>query len=403
MPTFSYKAKDNAGNTVTGAVEADSEHAAAALVREAGHLPMDIRLIRGARMPKQASVEEGSLLVRRLIYPIWTGVNIKALALFYRQLATMLGSGMSLSEALNSIGNRTGGKLGRIVLQARDVVHQGGTLSSVLARHPRIFSRLQVSMVRAGESGGLMESMVDRVASYLEYEIKVRQLIAKALFYPILVFIFIILITSALPYLPHIMEQDGARIVAFGMWSTLRYWLFVGLIVVVTLKLLFQFETPRLMWDALKIAPPVVGAIGRKIAMSRFCRALAVLYAAGMPISEAIRVAADACANVYVGRGIAYAAPAVEAGQGLTDSLAKTHAVMPMVLDMLSTGEKTGNMDAVLQKVADYMDDEADTTIHKLGIAVFVLAILVAGAVVLSIVVHFYSGYFDQITGAGGQ
>lgn len=392
MPTFNYKAKDRSGNTVTGAIEAPDEHGAAAMIREMGHLPMDIRPARGSS--SSASDEAGSLFTRHLIYPLWTGINIKMLALFYRQMATLLSSGMTLSEALGSVGNRSGGVLRRIILEAQDKVRAGGTLSSVFARYPRIFSNLQISLLRAGETGGMIETMLDRIASYLEYEIKVRQLIAKALFYPILVFVFIMLITSALPYLPSLLkEPNGVQIVLRGTWSTLRYWVFGGLAAVVTLKLVFQFELPRLMWDAVKLAVPVVGGTARRIAMSRFSRAMAVLYAAGLPAGEAIRVAADACANIYLSRKLKYAAPSVEAGKGLTESLAKTKAVMPMVMDMLATGEKTGNMDAVLQKVADYMDDEADATIHKLGIAVFVLAILIAAVIVLMILVKFYSEY----------
>ena len=167
-------------------------------------------------------------------------------------------------------------------------------------------------------------------------------------------------------------------------------------------RFIFQFDPPRMVWDTIKVQPPIIGATARKIAMSRFCRALAVLYSAGMTLSEAVSTAADACANLYIGRGIKRVLPAVRAGQGLTESLTRTRAVSPIVLDMLATGEKTGNMDAVLQKVSEYMDEETDATIHKLGVVLFVSVIVVAGIKIGMMVIAFYSGYFQGVMKAGG-
>lgn len=390
MPTFSYRAKDKGGATVSGEIEAVDERAAAAAIREAGRLPMDIHPTEYAAGCAQDGPEAGSWLARRFVYPLWTGVNIRALAIFYRQLATLLGSGMSLSEALASVGSRTRGRLGRIVGEAIDNVRSGGALSATMARHPRVFGGLQIGLIRAGESGGLLESMADRIASYLEYELGIRRRIAKITFYPIVVFVFIVL----MPHVPVLVLNGGAAFLA-SLWSSVRLWLPYAVLAIVVLKLLFQFESVRLVWDYIKIQPPILGTMARKTAMSRFGRALAVLYSAGMQISEAVSVSAEACANVAIGRGIRSAVPAIRSGRGLTESLAKTGMIMPMVTDTLSTGEKTGNMDAVLQKAADYMDDEVDATIQKTGVVLFVLMILAAGAVVLRMAIGFYSGYLS--------
>jgi len=400
MSSFNYRAKDRQGRTITGTVEADSTSHAAGMIREMGHLPMDIAPAGGASGPVRTR-EAGSVLVRYFIYPLWTGVNIKALALFYRQLATMLGSGMSISEALRSLGSRTRGRLGTIIREALDTIQQGGTFSQTLGRHPRVFGRLQLSLVRVGESSGLMEEMASRIAAYLEHEMSIRRMIAKALVYPIVVMAFAFAVWVGLPQINVLTDHGGWQFV-LAVWPTVWFWLVGGIALIVILKLVFQFETPRLIWDAVKVQPPVIGETARKIAMSRFCRALAVLYSAGVTLSEAVSASADACANLFIGRGIKPAVAAIQSGQGLTESLAKTRAVSPMVLDMLTTGERTGSMDAVLLKVADYMDEEADATIHKLGIALFVLAILVVAAIVLVVAVRFYSGYFSNIMGAGG-
>jgi type II secretory pathway component PulF len=171
--------------------------------------------------------------------------------------------------------------------------------------------------------------------------------------------------------------------------------LFIGIIIV--FKLLFQFHTMRLIWDTVKIVPPVIGTAANKIAMSRFCRAMAVVYSAGMAADEAVNIASDATGNLAIARKLKYAIPAIQSGQGLTESLIRTGAIMPMVLDMLTTGEKAGSIDAVLQKVADYMDDETDSTLHKVGIALFILMILIAGIVVMKIVIDFYMKYVNGI------
>ena len=395
MPTFNYKAKDRQGNTITGVVEAATPSQAAGQVREMGHLPMDIRPA-GRSMPQTR--EAGSLLVRHFIYPIWTGVNIKHLAFFYRQLAVLLAAGMALSEALGSVRSRTRGRLGQIIEEAAVEVRGGAPMSGTLSRHPRIFSNLQLSLVRAGETGGLLESMVDRIASYLEYELEIRSRIAKILLYPLLIMVFAILAHICVPHI-ELAVKEGAAPFLRAVWPQMRNWIIGAVCVIVILKLIFQFNVVRFLWDSFKIQVPFIGTMARKIAMSRFSRALAILYSAGIVIGEAVVTAADASANLAVARGIKMAVPGLNAGAGITDSLAKTRMVMPMVLDMLMTGEKTGNVDETLQKVADYMDDEVDTSIHKLGIALFFAVMIAAGIIVAKVVVTFYAGLYDGMLG----
>lgn len=397
MSNYTYKAKDKAGNTVTGSMEADCEKTVAGRIREQGQFPIEIRPV-GAVRTVSTSVPTVSPVDRYLIAPFWTGVNIRHLALFYRQLATMLHAGMSLTEALRSIGNRTKGRLGVIIQEAITNLDNGKQFSDTLARYPHIFGKLQVSLIRAGETGGLLESMVDRIAAYLEYELNVRRMIAKMTNYPMLIFIFIILVTVCLPYLPLLVS---AGFIAFfkAIAPGLRNWILGMVVVYLVLKFIFQFNAMKLAWDAFKITPFVIGTAARKIAMSRFSRALAVLYSAGVPIGESVRTAADACGNIYLGNRIKTAIPKINEGVGLTESLIRTGAILPMVADMLVVGEKTGDTDSALQKVSDYMDSEVDVTIHKTGNALFVLMILVAGVIVGFIVLSFYKNYFSGLLG----
>lgn len=395
MPSFDYKAKDKAGNTVTGVVEAPTAGQAAGKIREMGQLPMSITPSRAEHA--QSAVDARAVVRKRVIDPIWTGVNIRALAFFYRQLATLLASGMSLSEALQSIQTRSRGRLKRIILEALARVRQGDRLSETMREHERVFGKLQISLVQTGEAGGLLDTMFTRIADYLDHEISIRRMMTKMLFYPFIIFIAIIVIPKA-PAL----VMDGFGPFAKALWADNSVWLFYAVLALIVLKFLLQFEAARLVWDMVKIQPPILGTMARKVAMSRFSRALALLFSSGMSMSESVRLSADASANVATGRSIKTAIPAIQDGQPLTESLTRTGMVMPMVLDMLATGEKTGSMDLVLEKVADYMDDEVDVTIHKTGILLFVLTILVAGWIVLRMMMSFYVGQANETLHKGG-
>lgn len=397
MSNYTYKAKDKVGNTVTGSMEADCEKTVAGRIRELGQYPIEIRSI-GAPRTTAPAVNTTSPVDHYLVAPFWTGVNIRHLALFYRQLATMLHAGLSLTEALRSIGNRTRGRLGVIIQEAIRNLDNGRQFSDTLARYPHIFGRLQVSLVRAGESSGLMDSMVDRIASYLEYELTVRRMIIKMITYPMFIFVFIILIITCLPYVKML---AGGSIGPF-LWAVLpglRNWALGIAATYIVLKFVFQFTAVKFVWDSVKILPPVLGTSARKIAMSRFSRALAVLYSAGLPISDSVSIAAESCGNILIGNQIKRAIPRINEGVGLTESLVRTGALLPMVVDMLVVGEKTGDMDPVLQKVSEYMDSEVDVTIQKSGIALFVLLIVIAGVIVGFVALSFYAGYFGKLLG----
>jgi type II secretory pathway component PulF len=284
----------------------------------------------------------------------------------------------------------------------KDNVQRGQPLSDTLDKYPRVFSPLQTSLVRVGESGGMLDEMMDRIASYIEHELKIRRMVAMATFYPVLVLCFALFMMVALPHIQELVSGSAATFFALIGPAILRV-LAVAVIVIVSLKLLFQFQTVRLVWDSVKVLPPLVGTACRKTAMSRFSRALALLYSAGLGMPEALSAAADASANLYIASGVKKAIPAIQRGEGLTASLGATRALTPMVMDMLTTGEKTGSTDAVLEKVADYMDEEVQITIQKLGVVLFVGMIVAAGVVVAVIAASFYGGYFNSLLNSQGQ
>lgn len=401
MPLFDYKAKDKTGTTITGSVDAVDERGAAETIREMGHLPMTITPA-ASHPSKPTAAASGGVFAGYILYPLWTGVNIRMLAAFYRQLATLLGSGMSLAECLRSIGNRSRGRFGVIIREAQQHTVAGGRLSDSLAKHPKVFSRLQIALIRAGESGGMLDRMVERIAEQLEYEMKVRGMIAKATIYPECILAFAVLAGIAVPNVNVLVNAGFAPFLTLVLPQLTKI---IGTLIflVVVAKLVFQFDTPRLIWDALKVWIPVVGVSARKIAMSRFSRSLALLYAAGMSLSESVDLACSACGNLYLGGAMRRAVPAISSGSGLSEALGKTGMVSPVVMDMMVVGERTGSTDAVLEKVSDYLDDEVDASIHKISIALFLLMMLIAAGVVGSIVLRFYMGYFKDILGTAGR
>ncbi len=401
MPLFDYKAKDRAGTTVTGSIDALDERGAAEAIRGMGHLPMTITPA-ASRSSKTATGESGGVFARYILYPLWTGINIRMLAAFYRQLTILLASGMSISESLRSIGSRSRGRFGVIIREAQQSTAAGGRLSDSLSRHPKVFGRLQIALVRAGESGGMLDRMLERIAQQLEYEMKVRGMLAKATLYPELILALAMLVGLAIPHVNTLVDQGFGAFITLVLPPVARIAGTLVLLVVAT-KLLFQFSVPRLIWDAIKIWIPVFGANARKIAMSRFSRSFAILYAAGMSVSESVDLACGACGNLYLGRTMRKAIPAIQSGGGLSDALGRTGVVSPVVMDMMLVGERTGSTDAVLEKVADYMDEEVDASIHKISIALYVVMVLVASGVVGSLVLKFYTGYIKGIPGIAGQ
>jgi len=395
MPLYHYKAKDKSGATLFGEVDATDEHEAAAQVRELGLFPMDIRAMQASSRPRQVVAADTPGMFSRILHSFWTGVGLRQLALFYRQMATLLNAGVAISDALNSTRARTRGRLQAIIDEACDGVAHGKPMSETMIRYPWVFSDLQLALVQAGEHGGMLEGCIDRLATYLEYELRVRRLIVKALFYPCMILAFVVL----MPVVVKLIRPEAAKMLPYDPVELLAWygpWLIAGWIVT---RIAFQFEAPRAAWDALKTAPPLIGTAARKIAMSRFCRAFGTLYEAGLSHMQCVAIAADATANRHVARKLRSAIPSIQSGNPLTESLAATGALMPNVIDMLAVGEKTGDYNSVLQKISDYLEEEVDSTIQKLGIVIFVLSILAAGVAVAMIVVKFYSGYFGSMLG----
>lgn len=385
MPRYRYTAKTPQGSTVTGTIEAEDTWRAAKTVREMGLFLLDMRPDRTvtAQQAEQA-------MMQRLVYPVYSGVSVKDLAIFYRQLATAVRAGIPIHRALISVAENTGKpRLRRLAQELVNELIQGKPLSRAMSRHPHVFDELQIALIQAGEEGGLLEQMLERLAEYLERDYKLRLKIRAGTFYPkvlLLAGIFIpkipVLVVGGglIPYLRETVGWAGPFLLAV-------------LLVVAVMRVLLQLAPLREAYDSLKLMIPGIGGLVRQLAMARFSRALAAMYAAGVSLPRAITVSALAADNYYLTRRLHSVVPMIEQGQPLSESFRRTGVVPPLVVDMLQTGESTGNIDSMMDKVAEYYEQETDV---KSGQAVVVLSVgvyLLIALWIASMIIGFWQGY----------
>lgn len=386
---YSYEAKDGAGRTVTGSLDADDERAAAALVREQGYFPM--RLVPqahsggGAGPPppeaSRASARTGPQapaapwLMARVIYPIWPGVGLDELSLFFRQFAAMLRAGVPVFQCLSSLLAQTRNPAFRKCLHTfTNRVQSGDTLSAAMSQYPWIFTDFHRAMVAAGETSGRLDLMFARLADSLEQEQTMRRAIRRETTYPkIVLSIAFLMCLFLLPKLALIIAALLALAPVLFAFSRLG-------------------QQAKGFYHGLIANMPGVGGTVRMIALARFARTLASLFAAGVVVPKALQSAAESCGNAYIGGRIMRAAPRITAGDGITEALQATGVFPPMVVSMLGTGEQTGSLDFTMDKVAEFYEAESVVRLHQACIALGVVALIIAGAVVFTLALNFYGG-----------
>jgi len=332
---------------------------------------------------------------------MWGNVTLAQRVQLFRELATLVQAGMSLAMALATLQEQKKlPALQRALQDAARSVATGKRFSEAMARHPHIFPELSVALIRAGEESGRLDTMLGSVADYLERELEFRQTLSRETLYPKLLLAAVILIPlGAKMFIAAFMSGGKAA------WAiAISFFLKLGLYVLLPLLLLYyvyqQYVATgqgRRVIDYIRLRVPVLGAVTMKLSWARLCRALAALYAAGLNIRSAVQIAARTAANRVVEETFLATRPALERGEKLSDALQRTGFVPPLVLSMLRTGEQTGQIDITLEKVADYFEAEAYTTLRKSMTAIVPLAVVIFGIIVLMMAVQFYSGYFSSL------
>jgi type IV pilus assembly protein PilC len=401
MPTsYAYKVRDREGKMAAGSMEAESEEAVVSRLRQLGYAPVSIE------------AEKGAGLKTDLKLPGTGRVKLKDLAVFSRQFATMINSGLSLLRSLTILGEQTSNRrLGEVVLQVRAEIEQGTSLSAALAKHPKVFNRLYVAMVRAGEIGGFLDQVLVKVAETFEKEVELRGKIRSAMTYPVVVFTMVIGIVSAMlifivPTFANLYASLGGTLplptrLLMGASNGLRR--FFPLVVLAMIVLGFAYKrwraTPsgRYRLDQFKLKVKVFGPLFHKSALSRFSRTLSTLIRSGVPILQALEIVADTVNNGVISRAIRDVQDSVREGESLAVPLAKHPTFPAMVVQMMAVGEETGALDTMLSKVADFYDQEVEAAVASLTSMIEPILIGVMGAAVGGMVVALYLPLFNII------
>jgi type IV pilus assembly protein PilC len=395
--TFEYAVRDRRGKLVSGKLEAPSEAAVVQKLRGMGYAPVSLR-------------EAGTGMNRELSLPMGNRVKLKDLAVMSRQFATMINSGLSLLRALSILAEQTESKtLAKALGEVRTAVETGQSLSSALAKHPKVFPPLVINMVRAGEAGGFLDQVMLQIATNFEAEVKLRGKIKSAMTYPVVVFVIAILAVIGMlifivPIFAKMFADLGGTLPAptrilVAMSTALRFaapaLLVLGIIAAVVWARVRHTERVRQVVDPLKLRLPVFGQLFRKVAISRFSRNLGTMLTSGVPILQSLEIVGDTSGNVVLRAAASSVAESVRRGESLARPLAE-HDVFPsMVVQMLAVGEDTGAIDTMLHKVSDFYDAEVEATTEALTSLIEPLMIAVLGGVIGSMIIALYMPIFN--------
>jgi len=386
MPVFRYRAATVAGDAQVGVVEAPDLDRAIDVVHRMGLTP--IRLERSAASRQEAA--RGALFPKR--------VTTRDLILFVRQLETMLEAGLPILSSLEILHQQTVHPVLKAAIdRVRSDVEQGSTLTEALRRHPRVFPTVFTSLIHAGEEGGLLAAMLDRVGGLLEYEEETEQRIRSATFYPILIVAelgaaFLVLVKFVLPRFASLFRNLNAELplptrILIGASDFFdRWWYLVimlGIGGVAAGIVWSRTERGRRRLDQWTLTAPLFGPIFQKTIMSRFARVLAALIAAGIPILQALQVARGVAGNKIVEDEVDRMRDGVTAGLGLAEAVEGRNVFPPLVVKMLAVGQETGAIDKMLVRVARYFDRDVDYAVKNLSTAIEPVLLVVLGAAVL--------------------
>ena len=394
MPSYVYTARETlTGREIRNAVEAASEQAAIAALLNRNLLVVSIQ----EKVSKKGKTKGGKVALTDLV-------------VFTRQLATMVDAGITIVQSLQALEEQTTNKIMRDTIHDVSTrVESGESLSEALQKHPKAFNKLYVSMVGAGEKGGLLAEILARLATYLENSNRLRKKVKTALMYPatvtvVAIGITIFLLVRVIPTFKDIYSSFNAKLPAPTLFMislseiVKKDLIFIlggaGLLIWAWLYFI-KTPTGRAFWDAKRIKLPVFGAIAHKICLARFTRTLASLVRSGVPILEVLQIVSQTVGNVVMERGIKAAATDIERGEGISNALGK-HPVFPsMIIRMMRAGEQTGNIDNMLERISNFLDEEIEATLSGLMSLIEPMMIVVLGVIIGSMVVCMFLPIFN--------
>jgi type IV pilus assembly protein PilC len=406
MATFAYSGRTRAGQNVTGERVADSMEAAVAALRR------DQVMVTKINPVKEKTAAAAPSIKRK------KGVSPKSLAVFTRQFSVMIDAGLPLVQCLEILGTQEEDKnFGLVILETRAEVEGGASLADAMKKNPKVFDPLYTNMIAAGEAGGILDTILKRLATYIEKAVKLKNQVQSAMIYPVAIIVIAtvvvgVILWKVIPTFANLFAGLGAdlplptRVVIALSNGLVRFMPFViaGIFAFV-FGLRAYYNTPggRMTLDRLLLKMPVMGNLMRKIAVARFCRTLATLLASGVSILEALDITAKTAGNAVVEQALYATRKSIEGGETIAAPLKETTVFPPMVVQMISVGETTGALDTMLGKIADFYEEEVDVAVAGLLTLLEPIMIAVLGGVVGGIVIAMYMPIFSLISKLTGS
>jgi len=401
MPTFAYSGRTRGGQTVAGERVAETMDAAVAALRREQVMVTRIDSVKAKAAPRTAAPRRS----RR--------VPAKNLAIFTRQFSVMIDAGLPLVQCLDILGKQESDKhFASVILQVRADVEGGASLADAMSKFPGAFDALFTNMIAAGEAGGILDTILKRLAVYIEKAVKLKSQVKSAMIYPVAVIVIAALVVAVIlwkviPTFANLFAGLGAnlplptRVVIAASNLLVEYIVFVVpaiLVAAYAFRRYYATDNGRHVIDGMSLRVPVLGIILRKIAVARFCRTLSTLLSSGVPILDGLDITARTAGNVIVEDAVFKTRKGIERGETVSAPLGETNVFPPMVIQMINVGETTGALDAMLSKIADFYEEEVDTAVAGLLTLLEPVMIAFLGVVVGGIVIAMYLPIFDLIS-----
>ncbi len=406
MPKYTWSGKTKDGEAKTGVIEAPTLDVAESRLRSMDISPDKV---------KRKAVSSFQLKMPKLRQ----GVKLQSMMIFTRQLSTMIDAGLPLVQALDVLGTQEPNPYFKdVILGVKGYVEGGSTLADALKHYPKVFDSLFVNLIAAGEIGGILDTILNRLATYIEKNMAIRQSIKRAMFYPLLVLgitsvIVTGLITLVIPKFAGIFKSIGGRelpaLTQFVIMLSKKGMVIIPIVIVVLIILYILWKNFRkndkfrLATDRLLLKVPIMGRLIRMIAVARLSRTLSTLIASGVPILDAMDVVSKSAGNAVVERALLLAKLKVSEGKPLAESLGATNILPEMVIQMIAAGESTGAMDVMLEKVADFYEVEVDTAVEAMSSVIEPVLIVVLGGVVGFVIIAMYLPIFHMADNLSGH
>ena len=400
MASFTYAVRDKAGKVIKGKLEGENKDAVQSRLAQMGYIILELEQQGGIAALNQIKFGGGS-------------VKQKDVSIFSRQFATMISAGLSLTKCLSILSAQTeSARLREIISQIGKDVEAGQSLSDALAKHPRAFQPIFVNMVRAGETGGVLDEVLNRLADHLEAELALKSKIKSAMTYPIAMGSLVLIVLAAMmifviPTFEKMFKDMGGTLpgitqilidishLVSSLWGIV---IAIGIAAVIMTFRWWSRGPGKTIWDGAKLGMPVFGSLTRKIALAKFTRTFGTLVSAGVPILSALDIVADTAGNEVVANAVKHARNAIKEGETIAKPLSESSVFPSMLVQMIAVGEETGALDAMLNKIADFYDEEVSVATDSLTSLIEPLMMASLGIIVGWMMIALYLPMFQVVS-----